>query len=36
VPYRITQQGFLKKKSVAEFGESFAVAIAAQLVRQAG
>lgn len=34
VPYRISKQGFLRKKTVAEFGESFAVAIAPHFFRE--
>ncbi len=36
VPYRITEKGFLKKKRVAVFGESFAVAIAPHFFRANG
>lgn len=34
VPYRITKQGLLRKKSVVEFGESFAVEIPPQFFRR--
>lgn len=33
VPYRITRRGFLKKRTVAEFDESFAIAVPPQFFR---